>query len=673
MNREGYTDADASGYPSGYPAQLSDREAVITAYSDQINLASSYLHAGLSLLIESDRLLVTHLAAEIGARSGRPLSILNYPSIGRAREPNPGDIAPGYPQEIMATLRETLTEAPIEAVVIMPHFGTLTSAGEDTLDAHSRELAELLYEHHNRIILAFADPFVRLPQVLANRFATRMAIDILPRTVRASDRGTVPIGQALITKAEAVLFEGFDATQLYPHIAGMNAVRLRDGMRFSYYRCTADGSSRRTFRDLLQELLMFKVSTSNGFEVPNVRLDAIGGYGAVKAELVKALKVLSDAGATFPEYISRDLVPKGFLFHGPPGTGKTLFAKAIASSLGATFQMVSGSEIISKYVGGNERRLHDLFAEARRSSPAVLVIDGFDSIASGPASRDDGGSRPGNAVVAQLLIELDSFRPEVPVLVIGETNRLDLIDQGVLRPSRFRPIKIGLPDEQDRREIAYIHAHYFEIELASDLLDNIVAATEGMNGDEIRSVFRDARAEELVGGHPTNAQQLEELIGILKHSKGIGGTPAMGTRKVFISYVREDSAMVDRIAETLRTRGIDAWLDRTHIAAGERWQLAIRNAIRQGHCFLACFSPSYAQRDNTYMNEELRIATEQLRLMPQSRRWFIPVILKACQIPDFPIDSTDTLGSFQYIDFSDDWNSAMTQLINAVAPKVQPE
>jgi hypothetical protein len=555
----------------GHPDHLNELEAVIRAYNDQINRASSYLNAGLSLLIGSERLLVTHLAAEIGARSGRQFSILKHPNIDRAREPNPGRIAAGHPQEIMAALQETLTATPIEGIVIMPHFGTLASADEGAVNAHAHELAQLLYEHNDRIILAFTDLSVRLPQVIAERFATRMAIDILPRTVLASDGSTVPIGQALITKAEAALFEGFDAVALYPHIAGINAVRLRHGMRFAYNECTADGPNRRKFYELLLKLLVFKVTTSNGFEISNVSLGTIGGYHTVKAEIAQALMVLSDARhGALPEYLSRDLVPKGFLFHGPPGTGKTLFARAIA-----------------------------------------------------------------------------------------------------------------LPDEQDRREIASIHAAHFGVGLTSGLLDRIAAATEGMNGDEIRSIFRDARAEELVGGHPANARQLGELIGVLqrlrssshdaldiqttKHSKGAAGIPIMGQGKVFISYVREDSAMVDRIAETLRTHGIDAWLDRTHIAPGERWQQVIRNVIREGHCFLACFSPSYAQRDNTYMNEELRIAVEQLRLMPLSRRWFIPVMLKTCQIPDFPIDATDTLGSFQYIDFSHDWDSAMAQLINAVA------
>jgi hypothetical protein len=150
--------------------------------------------------------------------------------------------------------------------------------------------------------------------------------------------------------------------------------------------------------------------------------------------------------------------------------------------------------------------------------------------------------------------------------------------------------------------------------------------------------------------------------------KNPGNMRAMNSSKVFISYVREDSAVVDCITKELWEHGAEVWLDRTHIKPGQRWKQAIRDAIRDGTYFVACFSPSYTQRDSTYMNQELRLAIEQLRMMPLGRRWFIPLILEPCQIPSFEVDAVETLRSFQYIDFSQDWDSALTQLINAVCP-----
>jgi transitional endoplasmic reticulum ATPase len=150
----------------------------------------------------------------------------------------------------------------------------------------------------------------------------------------------------------------------------------------------------------------------------------------------------------------------------------------------------------------------------------VIVFDEFDSIASRRSGREDGGSRAGNAIVAQLLTELDGFRPEVPVLVIGTTNRLDIIDEALLRPSRFRPVHIDLPDETARRAIAMVHAKHFGVPVSPSVLERIALATAGMNGDEIRSVFRDAGADALIGDppKPVTPRRLGELVGALRRA-----------------------------------------------------------------------------------------------------------------------------------------------------------
>lgn len=159
-------------------------------------------------------------------------------------------------------------------------------------------------------------------------------------------------------------------------------------------------------------------------------------------------------------------------------------------------------------------------AEARRNAPAVLVFDEFDSIATKRSGRDDGGTRAGNALVAQILTEMDGFRPDVPMLVIGTTNRLDIIDEALLRPSRFKAIAINRPDLPARRAIAQVHARNFNIEVSSELIEVIAAETKGMSGDDLRSLFRDA----CVGLYceepprPANAQRFGELVGIARES-----------------------------------------------------------------------------------------------------------------------------------------------------------
>jgi transitional endoplasmic reticulum ATPase len=197
-----------------------------------------------------------------------------------------------------------------------------------------------------------------------------------------------------------------------------------------------------------------------------------------------------------------------------------LFAKAIANQLNATVQVVSGPEIMDMYVGESERKVREVFAEARRNAPAVLVFDEFDAIATRRSGREDGGSRAGNAVVAQILTEMDGFRADVPMLVIGTTNRLDIIDVALLRPSRFQAITIGLPDTAARRAIAAVHAGHFQVDVSPALLDMIAEVTVGFNGDEIRALLRDA----CVGLYceqpplPADAQRFETLIARLRQA-----------------------------------------------------------------------------------------------------------------------------------------------------------
>jgi hypothetical protein len=143
----------------------------------------------------------------------------------------------------------------------------------------------------------------------------------------------------------------------------------------------------------------------------------------------------------------------------------------------------------------------------------------------------------------------------------------------------------------------------------------------------------------------------------------------LAKRKVFISYVREDLAAVDRIAAELRAHDIDVWLDRTNLDVGDRWKDVIRRAIRDGDYFLAYFSRAYSSRQRTYMNEELLIAIEELRLRPRDRRWFLPVTLGRCIIPAYSIGVAETLEDIHYIDLSENWQRGLEKLIRVLTPE----
>ncbi|WP_433616710.1 TIR domain-containing protein [Dactylosporangium sp. CA-139114] len=142
----------------------------------------------------------------------------------------------------------------------------------------------------------------------------------------------------------------------------------------------------------------------------------------------------------------------------------------------------------------------------------------------------------------------------------------------------------------------------------------------------------------------------------------------MTASKVFMSYMREDAAVVDRIAAELQHAGIAVWIDRNDIRPAADWRKEIRAAIRNGAYFVACFSPHYTSAGRTYMNAELRQAVDEMQYLPFNHRWFVPVMLEHCDLPDLDIDARQRLSHIQYIDFTADWAKAIRQLITAVQP-----
>lgn len=513
----------------GHPKTLSPREAVALAYGPEIAVVGSYLRAGLSVLVVCDKLVVPYLwdAIPKAARANMNRKLLEMPDDGGEGR--------SLRQRQLAQLKTLIAALPDGEVLVVPHLDLLAGGTDGNLATEARELVELLYHVRDGthrgpepLLLAFCDPSLTLPEVLAARFSVRYQLTGVPQRVVDKDKSVRSLGQALVTADEANNFSGYNPDDLYKNVAGMSPVRLRQAIAYAVNEAKPKADDPQpvmaTVKDLYKSIRAFKKQTSANFEVPNVRFDQIGGYARVKAELLQALKLMV-GGYSLPDGLppdfQRELIPRGFLFYGPPGTGKTLFAKAVANFLNATIQVVSGPEVTDMYVGESERKLREIFAEARRNAPAVVVFDEFDSIATKRSGRDDGGSRAGNAIVAQILTEMDGFRPDVPMLVIGTTNRLDIIDEALLRPSRFRPIPIDLPDLDARRAIARIHADHFRVPVPPGLVDIVAHATEAMNGDEIRAVFRDA----CVGQYcqdppvPADAYRLGFLVGQLREAR----------------------------------------------------------------------------------------------------------------------------------------------------------
>ncbi len=144
-------------------------------------------------------------------------------------------------------------------------------------------------------------------------------------------------------------------------------------------------------------------------------------------------------------------------------------------------------------------------------------------------------------------------------------------------------------------------------------------------------------------------------------------------RKVFISYVKDNSEVVQQICAILKKNGIKYWIDHNHIEPGKMWKQAIKDAINGGALFLACFSKEYEERSTTYMNEELLVAVEILRTKRYDSGWLIPIKLSRCKIPPLDIGASRTLQDLQYLSFYEDWDTSVNRLIDVIRKEESPK
>ncbi|MCK5681803.1 ATP-binding protein, partial [bacterium] len=436
-----------------FPTTVSDNEAVRLAYRQEMDSIAEYLKHGLSVLVMCDKMLTEYLYEFVCHQAGR------RPVLDAA-----------LPEEMRAGLAGELDRVMEGGYVNLPML-LRNLKSDDVLVLRSLDLlneaatTETLYERtaagEKPQLLAFLDPSLEVRKVLSDRFAVHIQITGLPRFLSsAPDAERKFTVSRLLTRQERERFAVLDPENLYKNVSGLNAIQFRNAMRYVGAKVAENTPAAEIYREICE----FKITSGSEVEVPDTTFADIGGYEAVKKQLKHVISLISGDLKGVSDEKRGKLLPRGFIFHGPPGTGKTLFAKAVANELNATIQMISGPEIMDKYVGQSENNLRQVFATARRNAPAVIFFDEFDSIASQRSVYADGGARANNAVVAQLLTEMDGFRRDQAVLVIGTSNRIDIIDEALLRPSRLRPLEIGLPDVVARRQVARIHAASFGID-----------------------------------------------------------------------------------------------------------------------------------------------------------------------------------------------------------------
>jgi cell division protease FtsH len=277
-----------------------------------------------------------------------------------------------------------------------------------------------------------------------------------------------------------------------------------------------------------------------------ITFDDIAGIDEAKAEFEEIVSFLKE-----PERYTLvgAKIPKGVLLIGPPGTGKTLLAKAIANEANVPFYSVAGSEFVEMFIGIGAARIRDLFKKASENTPCIVFIDEIDAVGRERGAGIGGGNDEREQTLNQLLTEMDGFKENKGVIVVGATNRVDILDAALLRPGRFdRQITVNLPDRLGRIGILKVHAR--NKPLAEDVsLVQLANRTPGFSGADLANLLNESAIlatrykKNIITKNEVN-EAADRIIG------GIAGTPMEDTKnKKLVAYHEIGHAIVGSVLE----------------------------------------------------------------------------------------------------------------------------
>ncbi|MGB3548009.1 MAG: ATP-dependent zinc metalloprotease FtsH, partial [Saprospiraceae bacterium] len=239
-----------------------------------------------------------------------------------------------------------------------------------------------------------------------------------------------------------------------------------------------------------------------------VTFDDVAGLNEIKVEVGEVVDFLKNK----EKYTSLGAkIPRGVLLIGPPGTGKTLLARAVAGEAGVPFYSISGSEFVEMFVGVGASRVRDLFKTAKENSPSIVFIDEIDAVG---RSRGAANAMQSNdereSTLNQMLTEMDGFGANTGVIVMGATNRGEVLDSALLRPGRFdRQIYLELPTKQEREEILKVHTRDIKLDGEIDL-DQLASQTPGFSGADLANLCNEAAL--IAARHDKPGVQMQDFL-----------------------------------------------------------------------------------------------------------------------------------------------------------------
>ncbi|MEM4253769.1 MAG: CDC48 family AAA ATPase [Candidatus Woesearchaeota archaeon] len=423
---------------------------------------------------------------------------------------NGPEIMSKYYGQSEENLRKKFEEAEKNApsIIFIDEIDAIASKREETRgEVERRVVAQLLalmdgLKSRGKVVVIAAtnvpnilDPALRRP----GRFDRELEIGVPNKEGRLNilkiHTRNMPIAKDVNLKEIAAITHGFvgaDLASLCKEAAMIVLRRVLPDLKYDKDEAVPDSVLEKlqiTKADFKEALKVVRPSALREVlvEVPNVHWSDIGGLENVKQELVEAV----EWPLKHPEAFTRLGVkpPKGILLYGAPGTGKTLLAKAVAHESEANFISIKGPELLSKWVGESEKAVREVFKKARQTAPTIIFFDEIDSLVPRRGSSSD--SHVTERVVNQLLTEIDGLEDLHDIVIIGATNRPDMVDPALLRPGRFdRIILTPVPDKKARLEIFKVHTKGMPLKNVD--IDYLAEQTEGFVGADIEALCREA-------------------------------------------------------------------------------------------------------------------------------------------------------------------------------------
>jgi transitional endoplasmic reticulum ATPase len=441
----------------------------------------------------------TLLARAVASETNSHFIVINGP-----------EIMSKYYGQSEENLRKKFEEAEKNApsIIFIDEIDAIASRREETRgEVERRVVAQLLalmdgLKSRGRVVVIAAtnvpnilDPALRRP----GRFDRELEIGVPNKDGRLNilkiHTRNMPLAKDVSLKELAAITHGFvgaDLSSLAKEAAMIVLRRVLPDLKYDKDEAIPEEILEKlqiTRADLKDALKVVRPSALREVlvEIPNVTWTDIGGLETVKQELMEAV----EWPLKHPDAFKRLGVkpPKGILLYGAPGTGKTLMAKAVAHESEANFISIKGPELLSKWVGESEKAVREIFKKARQTAPTIIFFDEIDSLVPRRGSSSD--SNVTERVVNQLLTEIDGLEDLHDIIIIGATNRPDMVDTALLRPGRFdRIILTPVPDKKARLEILKVHTKGMPLKDVD--LDYLAEQTEGFVGADVEALCREA-------------------------------------------------------------------------------------------------------------------------------------------------------------------------------------